>query len=107
MKICFLSLNFLAKGFVMSSTIKKEIIFVLDNLVDLRELIDAKTNAKIVVLDSKTDPLTQIATALKGVKNLDAIHIFSHGSEGELQFANGSINNANLSSYKSQLLAGK
>jgi hypothetical protein len=31
--------------------------------------------------------LDQMVAALKGQKNLDAIHIVSHGSEGELNFS--------------------
>ncbi len=81
-----------------------EFIFIDANVADKQTLISSvASNVKIVELNTKTDALTQIAAALKGQKNLDAIHIISHGSEGELDFASGAINNSNLSTYKSQL----
>jgi hypothetical protein len=82
----------------------KEFLFIDANVTDKQTLIaGVAANVKIVELNDKTNALNQIASALKGVKNLDAIHIISHGSEGELAFANGTLNSANLSTYKSQL----
>jgi len=81
-----------------------EFLFIDANVADKQTLIaGVAANVKVVELNDKTDALTQIAAALKGYKNLDAIHILSHGSEGELDFASGAINSANLSTYQAQL----
>ena len=63
-----------------------EFLFIDANVADKQTLIDgAAKNVKVVELNDKTDALSQIAAALKGQKNLDAIHIISHGSEAELE----------------------
>ncbi len=81
-----------------------EFLFIDVNVDDKQTLIDnAAANVKVVELNNQTDVLTQIATALQGQTNLNAIHIISHGSEGELNFANGTLNSANLSTYATQL----
>ena len=81
-----------------------EFLFIDANVADKQTLIaGVAANVKVVELNDKTDALTQIASALNGYTNLDAIHILSHGSEGELDFASGAINSANLSTYQAQL----
>jgi hypothetical protein len=81
-----------------------EFLFIDANVADKQTLLAGiAANVNVVELNDKTDALTQIAAALKGYKNLDAIHILSHGSEGELDFASGAINSANLSTYQAQL----
>ena len=83
---------------------KKEILFIDANVADKQTLIaGVAPNVKVVELNDKSNVLDQMVAALKGQKNLDAIHIISHGSEGELDFASGSINNSNLSTYATQL----
>lgn len=81
-----------------------EFLFIDANVADKHTLIsNAAANIKVIELEDKTDALTQIAAVLKGFTNLNAIHIISHGSQGELAFAGGKLNSANLSSYQSQL----
>lgn len=83
---------------------KKEILFIDANVADKQTLIaGVAPNIKVVELNDKSNVLDQMVSALKGQKNLDAIHIISHGSEGELDFSSGSINNSNLSTYSKQL----
>lgn len=85
-----------------------EIIFVdsgIDNSPSLLASI-RNSNAKIVFLNSNTDTLTQIAFALKGQKNLNAIHIISHGASGELDFSNGTLSSENISKYAPLLTSG-
>ena len=74
-----------------------EFLFIDANVADKQTLINsAAKNVKVVELNDKTDAISQMVATLKGQKNLDAIHIISHGSEGELDFASGAINSANL-----------
>jgi ELWxxDGT repeat protein len=81
-----------------------EFLFIDANVADKQTLLAGiAANVTVVELNDNTDALTQIASALNGYTNLDAIHIISHGSEGELDFASGAINSANLSTYQAQL----
>ena len=82
----------------------KEFLFIDANVADKQTLIDSvASNVKVVELNDKSNVLDQMVAALKGQKNLDAIHIISHGSEGELDFASGALNSSNLSNYTDQL----
>ncbi|OHE21607.1 MAG: hypothetical protein A2540_05950 [Sulfurimonas sp. RIFOXYD2_FULL_37_8] len=60
----------------------KNIVFVLDNITDYNSLTQNIADAQVFVLDSKDDALSQIADILEDYSNLDAIHLFSHGSTG-------------------------
>ncbi|MDD5228753.1 MAG: DUF4347 domain-containing protein [Methylococcales bacterium] len=86
------------------TTQRNEILFIDANVTDAQSLIASiSPNVEVILLDDKTNVINQIAAALDGQKNLDAIHIISHGAAGELAFANGSLNNANLVDYTTQL----
>lgn len=77
------------------------ILFIDSAIANPQELLSNidTSSTKIVFLNSTTDALTQIAAALHNQKNLDAIHIISHGVSGELDFANGTLTSENLSQY--------
>lgn len=64
---------------------KKEVVFIEDNVADYQSLID-ETNAgvEVVLLDSTQDGLSQMAEWAKTHSDYDAIHLISHGSEGQL-----------------------
>lgn len=80
---------------------KNTILFIDADIVNSQSLLTNidTSSTQVVFLNSKTDTLTQIATALQNHKNLDAIHIMSHGSSSELDFANGKLTSENLSEY--------
>ena len=81
-----------------------EILFIDANVPDAQSLIDGlSSDIEVFLLNDKTNVLNQIAEILDGYQNLDAIHIISHGAEGELAFANGVLNIANVNNYSSQL----
>jgi hypothetical protein len=88
----------------MNTQQRHEILFIDANVSDPKSLIDGlSSDIEIVLLDDKTNVLNQITAILDGYQNLDAIHIISHGAEGELAFANGVLNNLNAYDYASQL----
>jgi fibronectin-binding autotransporter adhesin len=88
----------------MKTQSNREVIFIDANVADKQTLINnAAGNVKVIELNDETDAIEQISVALSMVKNLDAIHIISHGKTGELQFANGVLNTGNLVNYRSQL----
>jgi Ca2+-binding RTX toxin-like protein len=58
---------------------------------------------EVVVLDPIRDGIVQIAAALEGVTDLNAIHVISHGSAGTLYLGRTVLTSENLSSYRSEL----
>ena len=70
---------------------RNEIVFI-DPTVDnadqlLTNLLSANTDHSLEVrlLDGSTDGVQQIASALSGRKDIDAVHIISHGDAGALR----------------------
>ena len=65
---------------------RQELVFIDTSVGDYQTLIEGiDTNAEIILLDSTKDGIEQIAEVLEGRSDIDAIHIVSHGNEGELQ----------------------
>ncbi|QEY61909.1 DUF4347 domain-containing protein [Metapseudomonas lalkuanensis] len=64
---------------------RQEVVFVDNGVKDFQKLVAAiKPGTEVVVLDSSKDGLQQIADYLDGRSGIDAIHIISHGSEGQV-----------------------
>ncbi len=61
----------------------RDILFVFDDVPEWEQLV-TNVGQRLVVLDSSRDGLAQMAEALAGERDLAAIHIVSHGSEGRL-----------------------
>lgn len=66
-------------------------------------LANTPAGAEVVFINGDSDGLTQIANWLQAYDNISAIHIISHGDDGNVQLGNTTINNANLSDYTEQL----
>ena len=63
-----------------------EVFFVDSAVHDPARLIAAiPQGAEIVILDSASDGVEQMASALDGRSDLDAIHVLAHGDEGRLE----------------------
>jgi hypothetical protein len=77
-------------------------LFIIDKKIgswqDLASNIG--TDAAILLLDPSQDGLTQIAEAITAYTNIDAVHIFSHGSAGSLQL--GSATTLKNTNYRLQ-----
>ena len=86
-------------------------LVVIDSQVgDVDSLVDDIRSQKsdnivfdIAVLESDSDGIEQITAFLAGQEHYDAIHIISHGSDGELLLGNSAVNASNLDEYESQL----
>jgi VCBS repeat-containing protein len=73
-------------------------------IVDYQSLIaDLPTGTEIIILDPNRDGIEQILEALVGKTGLDAIDIFSHGSEGALTLGSTLLNGDSLADYAAQL----
>ena len=55
---------------------------------------------EVVVLETGRDGIEQISEAMAERRDVDAVHIVSHGSDGNLQLGNAKLNAYNLESYR-------
>ena len=66
--------------------LKNEVAFIDPNIQNYQSLIDGiRPEVEIIIIDGNQDGFAQMAEILSGMKNLDAIHIFSHGSSGQIR----------------------
>ncbi|MGE5659703.1 MAG: DUF4347 domain-containing protein, partial [Actinomycetota bacterium] len=87
---------------------KKQIIFINPKVEDYKQLIaGVKPGIEIVVLDPLRDGVEQITQVLANRKDIEAVHIVSHGSDGSINLGSTQLNNENLQAYGSQLQAWK
>ena len=69
-----------------------EIVFVDPTVPNYQGLIAGiGPHVEAVVLDATRDGMEQIAESLVGRSDIDAIHLISHGSAGELQLGTGTL----------------
>ena len=66
-----------------------QVVFLDMSVPDYKTLLAGidDPNAQVVLIDGARDPLDQIASYMDGQSGISAIHIISHGSEGELILA--------------------
>ncbi|MCT7967428.1 DUF4347 domain-containing protein, partial [Laspinema sp. D1] len=79
------------------------IIFVDSSVQDYQNLIDNADAAQIVILDNTSSGIDQIASALANQKDIAAVHIVSHGSEGSLKIGTNVLNGNNIEEFNTQL----
>ncbi|MDG5978460.1 hypothetical protein H010_24629, partial [Hydrogenophaga taeniospiralis CCUG 15921] len=77
-------------------TERTEIIFVDPAAGDLTEYLDTHPG-EVYVLDPDRDGIEQIADILQDREGVDAIHIVSHGSDGQVFLGSGTLNTDTLS----------
>src|SRR5688572_7009364 len=75
-------------GIAPEAPVRNEVVFV-DSTIQGHEALIAglSPNAKVVMLDPTRDAIDQIADYMDGERNVDAIHVLSHGSAGNLILA--------------------
>jgi hypothetical protein len=87
----------LAAAPVAPAETSREIAFVDAGVADVHTLISAlPSHVEIVMLDASKDGVEQIAAALQGRADIDAIHILSHGAEGRLNLGNAVLDAASM-----------
>ena len=86
---------------------KKELVFVDAGAPNYHQLINdlMKVQAEgrrieVVVLETGRDGVEQISEAMAERQDVGAVHIVSHGSDGNLQLGNASLNAYNLEKYR-------
>jgi len=83
-----------------------EIVFVDPTVPNYQELLSGMDlNIEVIMLDGSRDGIEQIAEALAGRNNIDAIHLISHGDAGMLQLGTGTLNTETMSGQYADELA--
>jgi len=62
-----------------------------------------KPGLKVHILHNDSPAVVQITEILAGHKNLEAIHLFSHGAPGKLTFTNGSITSESIRTSRTSI----
>ncbi len=83
---------------------KKEVVFIEDNVTDYQTLIDgAKEGVEVVLLDSTQDGLAQMVQWAQTHSGYDAIHLITHGAEGQIDLGDLKLNSTVLNSREADL----
>jgi VCBS repeat-containing protein len=91
---------------VDASHARQEIFFVDSSLPDLNTLVASlPAHADIVYLNANSDGLTQIAAALQGRENVDAIHIITHATEGAVIVGDSILTTSSIEGQYHDILA--
>ncbi|TFH43823.1 MAG: DUF4347 domain-containing protein, partial [Lysobacterales bacterium] len=85
---------------------RRELVFVDTSAPNYQQLIKDLIKAsaegrsiEVVVLDSSRDGIEQISEALAERRDIDAVHIASHGTDGTLKLGSTELKRANLKTY--------
>ncbi|WP_417812886.1 DUF4347 domain-containing protein [Thalassospira alkalitolerans] len=85
---------------------RKEVVFVDSSLADWDVLVAGiGAGIEIVLLDGNSDGLRQIATWAAQNDGFDAIHILSHGSEGQVHLGSFTLDTATATTRSNDLAA--
>jgi hypothetical protein len=81
----------------------RSIAFVDSNVAQADQLLQTLQTDQVFLLDGQSHGIGQIAQVLTQYTNLESVHIFSHGNENTLQFANGYLSQENIGNYQEAL----
>ena len=77
---------------------RTEVVFVDPTVPNYQELLSGMDpNIEVIMLDGGQDGVEQMATTLSGRSGIDAIHLISHGSAGQLQLGTSMLNAESMS----------
>ncbi|WP_449419696.1 DUF4347 domain-containing protein [Phormidium nigroviride] len=77
----------------------QEIIFVDSSVQDYQSLIFNNDDAQTFIINENLSGIEQITKTLVNQKNISAIHIVSHGSDGTLFLGNSPLNSTTLETH--------
>jgi hypothetical protein len=80
-----------------------QIIFVDSSVQDYQSLIQGIDPAQIVILNENFSAIEQITNALATQKDIEAVHILSHGSDGTLFLGNSPLDKTTLETHAATL----
>ncbi|SIQ87862.1 DUF4347 domain-containing protein [Marinobacterium stanieri] len=87
-----------------STKSRKEIVFIDASVNDISGLLAGiSQDVEVRILDQHQDGVAQLALWASDNADYDAIHLLSHGQDGELQLGSSRLNNSTLGEYSEQL----
>ncbi|TVT50032.1 MAG: DUF4347 domain-containing protein [Denitromonas halophila] len=90
-------------------TARSEVLFIDRSLPDGDGLHDtllrANPTLEVIWLDAQRDGIAQISDALAGRNHIDAIHLITHGADGQLALGNTTVDSTTLSTHASAIAA--
>ena len=83
---------------------RKEVVFIDSNIENYQTLIDGiDEGIEVQLIDGSQDGFAQMAVWADTHTGYDAIHILSHGSEGQIELGNATLNTESLDAYNAEL----
>jgi hypothetical protein len=102
--------DFIQQSTQVAQTAGHEVVFVDTAVPDYQKLVDditANSDAEhqydVVLLKSSADGIKQISETLVGMHEVSAVHIISHGSDGQVQLGDAALNFDSLLKNASQI----
>ncbi len=82
----------------------QELVFIDTDVENYQQLLndilsqdsDTERNIEVILLDNDRNGLEQISSVLAHYQNLDAVHLISHGSDGQVDIGNTMLNTESL-----------
>ena len=97
-----------------SSSVRNELVIIDSRAPNYQQLYNDLIKAQqegrnihVVILDAHRDGIEQINEALTSYNKLDAVHIVSHGDDGQLQLGATQLNKTTLQDRKAEISGWK
>ncbi len=88
----------------VTASTDKQVVFINSNVSDYQTLVAGlPQGTQYVILDSSKDGLVQIEQYLQQHPGVSAIHLVSHGLDGQVQIGSTWLNQGDLSTYSTEL----
>jgi glucose/arabinose dehydrogenase len=88
----------------LSRVAANTVVFIDPSVTDFQELAaGVNSGAEVIILNPKADGIQQISNALSKRKNVESVHIVSHGVAGGIQIGNTKVDDRNIERYSKQL----
>lgn len=91
---------------ISDSTTSMEIVFIDSNVANVEQIAAeflGTPNVDVIILQANEDGVAQISNVLAGRQEVEAVHIISHGSAGQLQLGSTQLSSHNLSVFANQI----
>jgi large repetitive protein len=93
-----------------SQVVTRELVFLDTSVEDYQQLLndlwandDSSRDIEVVLLSSSRDGIDQISEALASRRDLDAIHIVSHGTDASVKLGSTWLTRDNLAGYVGEI----
>ena len=89
-----------------SVVVRSELVVVDSGVPELQQVLDDLSESgysNVVILDADRDGVEQISELLAGQDDLDALHIISHGNDGQVRLGNTWLSGSSLDGHAGQI----